>query len=223
MRRSPKIKVMKSFNKVFFRGLLTLLPITLTIYILYSAVIILENLLGSVLRVLIPPAYYIPGFGLLLTLVIIYGFGLLLNNYLAGRILVSLEDRLRRVPFLKAIYSPLRDLMNLFSHKGQKEMGSVVLVNLGESGIRMLGIITREHFSDLHLEEALQGNVAVYVPFSYGLGGYTLLVSKSQITEVNIPIEKAMSLAITGWVKVDAHHSETEFRHADAVSSNHPR
>jgi uncharacterized membrane protein len=192
---------MASINKVFFRGLITLLPITLTVYILYSAIIILENLLGSFLRILLPT--YIPGLGLLLTLVLIYMFGLLLNNYLTGRLLMSLEERLTRVPFLKAVYSPLRDLMNLFSQKDPKEMGKVVLVTIGTTGIRMLGIVTRETFSDLPLGQLAQDKVTVYVPFSYGLGGYTLLVEKSQITEVNIPIEKAMSLAITGWVKTD--------------------
>ncbi|MBX2994630.1 MAG: DUF502 domain-containing protein [Bdellovibrionaceae bacterium] len=192
---------MASINKVFFRGLITLLPITLTVYILYSAIIILENLLGSFLRILLPT--YIPGLGLVLTLVLIYMFGLLLNNYITGRILMSLEERLTRVPFLKAIYSPLRDLMNLFSQKEPKEMGKVVLVKIGDSGIRMLGIVTRESFTDLNFGALGQDKVSVYVPFSYGLGGYTLLVEKSQVTEVNIPIEKAMSLAITGWVKTD--------------------
>lgn len=192
---------MASINKVFFRGLITLLPITLTVYILYSAIIILENLLGSFLRLLLPT--YIPGLGLVLTLVLIYMFGLLLNNYITGRILMSLEERLTRVPFLKAIYSPLRDLMNLFSQKEPKEMGKVVLVKIGDSGIRMLGIVTRESFTDLNFGALGQDKVSVYVPFSYGLGGYTLLVEKSQVTEVNIPIEKAMSLAITGWVKTD--------------------
>ncbi|MFN7730098.1 MAG: DUF502 domain-containing protein [Bdellovibrio sp.] len=192
---------MASINKVFFRGLITLLPITLTVYILYSAIIILENLLGSFLRILLPT--YIPGLGLLLTLVLIYMFGLLLNNYLTGRILMSFEERLTRVPFLKAVYSPLRDLMNLFSQKNPKEMGKVVLVTIGTTGIRMLGIVTRETFVDLPLGQLAQDRVTVYVPFSYGLGGYTLLVEKSQITEINIPVEKAMSLAITGWVKTE--------------------
>lgn len=214
---------MASFNKIFFRGLITLLPITLTIYILYSAVIILENLLGSVLRSMLPAAYYIPGFGLLLTFVLIFACGLMLNNYLTARVLVSIEERLIRIPFIKAIYSPLRDLMNLFQQK-DKHMGSVVMVNVtnagsSEAGVRMLGIITRDQFADLHIEKSLGDRVAVYIPFSYALGGYTILVPRSQITEVDIPIEKAMSLAITGWVKAEPHHFPEEARHADAKNN----
>jgi uncharacterized membrane protein len=71
-----------------------------------------------------------------------------------------------------------------------------------------LGLVTRENFSDLSIKPLMDGKVAVYLPFSYGVGGYTLLVQKSQIIEVDLPIEKAMSLAITGWVKVEPKHDD---------------
>lgn len=192
---------MRSFNKIFFRGFITLLPIALTIYIVYSAIIILENLFSSLLRQLLPT--YIPGLGLLFTLVLIFIFGLLLNNFLTGRFLLALEARLVEVPFVKAIYSPLRDLMNLFQKGEAKDMQSVVLVSIGNTGAKALGVVTRESFKDLQLETKINNHVAVYFPFSYGLGGYTFLVPREAITKVDIPIEKAMSLAITGWVKVD--------------------
>lgn len=193
---------MSTFNRIFFRGFFTLLPIALTVYIMYSAILILEGLLGSVLRALLPDQFYIPGFGFILTLLVIFLFGLVLNNFLAERIYNSIETRLMKVPFFKAIYSPLKDLMNLFSKKNQQSPQSVVLVDL--AGVKMLGIVTRETFSDLGLADQLLDRVAVYVPFSYGMGGYTLLVPRSGLTRIDIPIEKAMSLAITAWVKADA-------------------
>lgn len=186
-------------NKIFFRGFVTLLPIALTIYIIYSAVLILENLLGSVLLWILPSHAYVPGLGFLLTLALIFGFGLILNNFLAARIMSHFEAYLMRVPFFNAVYAPLKDLMNLFSKKSEAGLQSVVLVHIGE--IRMLGIITRENFSDLKSDLSTDDLVAVYMPFSYALGGYTVLVSRSQITPVDIPIEKAMSLAVTAWVK----------------------
>jgi uncharacterized membrane protein len=193
---------MQSFNKIFFRGFVTLLPIAITIYIIYSAVIILENLLGSLLREILPD--YIPGLGLLATLVLIFLFGLILNHFLIQRILTALEARLVQVPFIKAIYSPLRDLMNLFNKKHDHQLKSVVLVRVGETGAQVLGVVTRENFRDLPFGDHMTDKVAVYFPLSYGLGGYTLLVPRHLITPVDLPIERAMSLAITGWVKADA-------------------
>lgn len=197
---------MSSFNKIFFRGLITLLPIAITIYILYSAIVILENLLGSILRAILP--VYIPGIGLLLTLVLIFVFGLLLNNLLTGRAWSAIEHKLIRVPFIKAIYSPLRDLMNLFSEKHASTMKGVVLVNIGDSGAKALGVVTRENFEDVPFDNHTVPHVAVYFPLSYGLGGFTFLVPKTNINPLDIPVEKAMSLAITGWVKTDDHKNE---------------
>jgi uncharacterized membrane protein len=195
---------MKTLNKIFFRGFITLLPIAITIYIVYSAVIILENLLGQFLRPLLSDRYYIPGIGFIVTLSLIFGFGLMLNSFLLSRFVSSFEKKLTAVPFIKAIYSPLRDLMNLFNKsESPQEMGSVVLVKMGDSEAQAMGLVTRETFHDLPLKGAADGKIAVYFPLSYGLGGFTFLVPKENVQEIDIPIEKAMSLAITGWVKAD--------------------
>lgn len=192
---------MRAFNKIFFRGLITLLPIAITIYIVYSAIVILENLLGNFLRQFITE--YVPGLGLIATLVLIFIFGLLLNNFITMRILHALESKLVQVPFIKAIYSPLRDLMNLFDRTEDSSAKSVVLVQIGNTGAQALGIVTRENFRDLPFSAQMTDKIAVYFPFSYGLGGYTILVPRQLVTKVDLPIERAMSLAITGWVKAD--------------------
>ena len=86
---------------------------------------------------------------------------------------------------------------------------TVVLVDMGESGVRALGVVTRESFKDLPaIEKNADDRVAVYIPMSYGLGGFTLMVPRSKITHIDMPIEKAMSLAITGWVKADKSEGE---------------
>lgn len=186
--------------------MLTLLPVAITIYIVYSAVIILEGLLGSLLQKFIPE--YIPGLGLILVFVLIFIFGLLLNNLIAARIIAMFEKRLTTIPFINTIYSPLRDLMNLFSQTDSGKLKHVVLVRLGDTGARAMGVVTREAFADLNLDRTLHDQIAVYLPFSYGLGGYTVLVPRSAVQEIDLPIEKAMSLAITGWVKVDSQNKQ---------------
>lgn len=195
-----------SFNKTFVRGLITLLPIALTIYIVYSAVSILENFLGSVLRWFLTDAWYIPGLGFILTLVLIYSFGLILNNFLAARLMANIERRFMQLPFIRAVYAPLKDLMNLFSKNSHQGLRSVVLVKVGD--LQALGIVTREEFHDLKHTIKLEGVVTVYMPFSYALGGYTLVVPKTHLTPIDIPIERAMNMAITGWLKSDAAKTE---------------
>ena len=190
---------MKSLGSIFFRGLITLLPLALTIYILYSAIVILDNFLGHFLREILPT--YIPGLGLLTIVAIAFFVGLLLNNLVIGRFVALIEKRILDVPLIRAVYSPLKDLMNLFSRKDNKGLRQVVFVKIGSGEMLMMGLITRENFEDLPIKDMLEDRVAVYLPFSYGLGGYTLLVPRKNLVPVDIPIEKAMSLSITGWVK----------------------
>jgi uncharacterized membrane protein len=192
---------MQKLRSIFFRGLITFLPIAITIYIIYAGVLIVESLLGNAL-VRLFPTLYVPGFGFLLTVILIFVFGLMLNNLVIEGLLLQWEKRLQSIPLVKAVYSPLRDLMNLFSKKGQRELKSVVLVDLGGTGMQSLGLVTRESFKDL---EALRGHtenkVTVYIPWSYGLGGLTFLVPRSRVTPVDLPVDRALSLALTAWVK----------------------
>ncbi|WP_415063202.1 DUF502 domain-containing protein [Bdellovibrio sp.] len=199
---------MKQLQKIFLQGLVTFLPIALTIYIVYAGIAIVDSFLGDALRQILP--IYIPGLGFLLTVILILLLGLMLNNLLAGGIFQKMEQRLTQVPFIKAIYSPLRDLMNLFSKGGGPGgLQKVVLVDLGESGIRAMGLVTRENFKDVPTIEQNAGDrIAVYIPMSYGLGGFTLMVPRHRLTPLDMPIEKAMSLAITGWVKADKNEGE---------------
>jgi len=191
---------MNSIGKIFARGLLTLIPVILTVYIVTTVFSLFEGFLKSLLEIILPEHVYIPGLGFILTILLIYSFGLLLNYYLTQRLVFWLEQQLLKIPFLKAIYSPLRDLVQLFSKKDQS-MGRPVLVNFEQLGFQAFGLVTREDFEDLNLDKILDGKVSVYIPLSYQLGGYTLLVPKSSVKPLDIPIEKAMTLAITGWIK----------------------
>lgn len=196
---------MRKIQKIFLSGLISFLPIAVTIYIVYAGVTIVENLLGRFIIRVLPEDYYIPGYGFLATLIIIFLLGLLLNNFVTAGILNRLQEKLTEIPLVKVVYSPLRDLMNLFSKgAGDGAMKKVVFVQF-DDGKEILGLVTREYFSDLlaHNIEISPGKVAVYIPMSYGLGGYTVLVDKSQIKPADIPVEKAMSLALTAWIKAD--------------------
>lgn len=196
---------MKSVKKIFISGLITFLPMAVTIYIVYAGVSIVENLLGSFLREILPNGSYYPGFGFLATLVLIFLFGLLLNNFITASLVEKIQEKLTEIPLVKVVYSPLRDLMNLFAKTKQSGLKKVVLVKFDQDK-KILGLVTRDQFTDLGVKElADMDQVAVYIPLSYALGGYTLLVHRSQIEPVDMPVEKAMSLAVTAWIKTDPH------------------
>jgi uncharacterized membrane protein len=93
--------------------------------------------------------------------------------------------------------------MSLFAGGGTDNMKKVVIVNFEKLGFKSIGLVTREEFSDIPEGTFQDDNIAVYVPMSYMLGGFTTIVPRSSVTEVDIPVEKAFKLAITGWIKAD--------------------
>lgn len=196
---------MKRIQKIFISGLISFLPLAITIYVVYAVINLVEDFLGIFLKTVLPQNVYIPGFGFLATILLIFLLGLLLNNFVTASLFHKLQEKLAEVPLVKVVYSPLRDLVHLFSkNRGGAALQKVVLVQF-DSHKEVLGLVTREHFNDLDRNLIINPDkLAVYIPMSYGLGGYTVLVNKSQVTAIDMPVEKAMSLALTGWIKTDS-------------------
>lgn len=194
---------MSTFSRIFVKGLLTLLPIVLTIYLLFWIATKLDAIFGEPFRTLAPTGLNFPGVGILLVILLIFLVGLLVNNYLTQPFFNWMETQIERLPVVRSIYGPLKDVMNLFaSTKSQNASQRVVMVKLpGLGDIEAMGLVTRDQFTDLPQGSIPNESVAVFVPFSYGVGGFTLIVPKSQARETSIPAEKAMQLAITGWIK----------------------
>lgn len=188
--------MMKKINQTFFRGLIVVLPITLTFYLLYWASAKAEGLFGSVVLWAVGQEFYWPGTGIVLTLLFIFLVGLLAHGYLTGRIFSWFMKKLEEFPLIKVIYNPLKDLMALLPGRSDRETHqSVVLVEYG--GVKVMGLVTRDHLEELpgvHL-------ISVYVPFSYMLGGLTLLVDPAKVQKIDIPVDQAIKLQVTAWIK----------------------
>ncbi len=193
---------MNVFYRLFIKGLITVLPISLTLYLLYWITARVDSIFGTPIENLMGD-HYVPGIGLLIGFLAILLVGASVNNFVSLHFFSWLERRIQTVPFVKTIYNPLRDVMNLFGSKASDKMKRVVLVELVKgSGLKSIGLVTRDRFQDLpEAETHFKDLIAVFIPYSYALGGFTLLIPKAQITEVDIPVEKAMQLAITAWVQ----------------------
>ena len=189
---------MKYINQIFFKGLIVVLPITLTFYLLIWASVKVESIFGSTLEWMLGQWLYIPGLGIVVTLVLIFLVGLLVNNYITGRFFSWLSSTMEKVPLIKVIYNPLKDLMALIPGRSDKSKPQrVVLVPMPAMGVDVLGLVTREE-----LEELPGSNlISVYIPLSYMLGGLTVLIEKDKVKKVDIPVDQALKLSVTAWIK----------------------
>ncbi|MBD65005.1 MAG: hypothetical protein CME62_07345 [Halobacteriovoraceae bacterium] len=194
---------MKTINRLFWKGLIVVMPITITIYVLLVILNKAESIFGQLIKNIVGNQFYIPGLGILITIILMVMVGLMVSNILTGSIINFFINQFEKFPVIKAIYNPLRDLMSLFAGGSHDNMKKVVIVKLENLGVEAIGLVTREEFTDLPDQTFEPDKIAVYVPMSYMLGGFTAIVPRSMVRELDIPVEKAIKLAITGWIKAD--------------------
>jgi uncharacterized membrane protein len=191
---------MNELGKLFLKGLAVTIPVALTLAIAWWLAAGAERLLGQVLLRLLPEGWYVPGMGLVSAMAIILLVGLLSHVIIFQRLFEWGEGVLARLPLIKTIYSALKDFFGYFSADGRQSFSKVVMVRLPDQAFEVLGFVTREVFDDLPIDPQAEDPVAVYLPMSYQVGGYTLYLPKSTLTPVDMPFEDAMRLAITGGV-----------------------
>lgn len=196
---------MKRLGKIMFQGLVAILPAILTIYILFWSVRSAETILGGLLTALLPQGWYIPGMGLLSGLAAIFLVGLTLNAFLVQRLFGLTERLMNRIPLVKIVYGSLKDFVGFFAAKKDSRFNQVVTIDLeiGGKPMRMLGLVTRSDFSDLPPGIGEEGEIAVYLPMSYQIGGFTVFVPRSVVRKVDISTHRAMGFIVTGGMSAD--------------------
>jgi len=186
---------MKSITKLFLTGLATILPIAVTVYVLYWLGTTAESILGPVLERAIPKRYYRPGFGVAAGIGVVLLVGVLMKAYLFPSLVALSAGSLGRIAQLKTRYCALRDLMDFFAD--ERPRMTPVTVQLGDTRMRLIGFVTREDLTDTPLGVEDQEPVAVFLPMSYQMGGFTIMVPRSAVRKIDMSVEQAMRFAIT--------------------------
>jgi len=191
---------MNALGKLFLKGLAVVIPVALTLAILWWMAAGAERLMGAILKFTLPDGWYVPGMGLVSGLVLIALIGLLSHVLIFQKIFNLGETIFNRLPLVKTIYTAIKDFIGYLSPEKGNEMGKVVMVQLPGQSFQLIGFVTREQFEDLPFTPNAEDPVAVYMPMSYQIGGYTLFLPRSALTPLDMPFEQAMRLVLTGAV-----------------------
>jgi uncharacterized membrane protein len=190
--------MMKTISSILLKGLVTILPIGLTVYFVYWLGVTTESLLSKPIKLAVGDAYF-PGLGLITGFLLLFLIGLAVNAFLVRRLLGFGEELLLRVPVVKTVYSAIRDMTRLVNTDKKKgDLDRVVTIDVGPG--RLIGFVTQEHANTLGLGGG-DDLIAVYMPMSYQIGGYTIYVPRSRVTETDLTVEQAMRIALTGGVR----------------------
>ena len=190
--------MLKRLGNILLKGLLTILPIGLTLYFVYWMGVTTESLLSKPLKLVIGDNYW-PGMGLITGFVLLFIVGLAVNAFLVRRLLGIGEELLLRVPVVKTVYSAIRDMTRLVNTDKKKgDLDRVVTLDLGFG--KLIGFVTQEHANTLGIGGG-DDLVAVYLPMSYQIGGYTVYLPRSRVVETDLTVEQAMRIVLTGGVR----------------------
>ncbi|MEN6374184.1 MAG: DUF502 domain-containing protein [Smithella sp.] len=184
---------MKKFVTYFFKGILILVPIVLTIYIVVIVFQLTDSILG---RYFMAHGINIPGLGLLTTIALIIFVGFLGTEVASGRILNYIDGLFGKLPLIKIIYNTIKDIMNALLGR-KSSFAKVVMINLpGDNDIKILGFITKENLEIFGLKD----HIAVYILQSMQWAGFTLLVPRSRVKELDVKPDEALKFIVSAGI-----------------------
>ena len=192
--------MLKFISRNILTGLVTILPVALTLYFLYWITISAESVLGRVIRSIVPEVLYWPGIGLIATLALAFVVGLLMNAYVVRQLFAKGEQLLYRMPLIKSVYKAIRDFFQYFSPTKKKEFEQVVSVSIGDTGMKVIGFVTQAVSDRLPEGFKDEDSMLVYLPLSYMIGGYAVLVPRSSVRRLDMNMEEAMRFTLTAGV-----------------------
>lgn len=187
---------MKFLLRNFAKGLLTIVPIILVIYIIVKIFNFLDSILGNTLKPYMEEAY-IPGIGILITLALITLFGWLSTKYLTGKLIVLMDRLLERIPLVKTLYSVIKDTFESFLGE-KKSFSKVALVKMPNTEMKVIGFVTSEEVEAFN--SVLKDHIAVYIPQTFQVAGFTFLIHKDDIQFLDVQPEDAMKFVLSGGV-----------------------
>ncbi len=185
---------MKTFFTYFLQGLLLFIPLIITVSILLKMLNIFEGLFSFVGFEGVPLLNTL--IGLVSTLAVITLLGVLASSYVFKNMFTYFEEKLEHAPFIRHIYSPIKDFTNAFMGNKRKFNQPVLVLTNPAAGIQQIGFVTQVELDDLKIKD----KVAVYLPFSYSLSGQLIIVSTNQIEKLDMPGSEAMKFVLSGGV-----------------------
>lgn len=186
----------RSLRNIFLSGLAVVLPIVITVWFVWWVAASFETLLGGLYKSIFPEQLYFPGLGMILGIALTFAIGLLAKAWLFRNIFAFWDSVLNRIPLIKTVYGAVQDFMTFMSGNADSKFNRVVLVEFKNPPMKLMGFVTREDFEQFP-ELAGDDEVAVFLPMSYQVGGYTLFMPRSQLQAVDVRAEDAMRFVLT--------------------------
>jgi uncharacterized membrane protein len=199
---------MRRIWSTFIAGLAAVLPVTITLYLVYWLGSTAESVLGDLLQLVWKKEHYRPGMGLVAGFIVVLSVGSLVNAYVVRWFIRKGETWLERIPVVKTVYGSVKDFTKFLPGQGERRDSRRVVMWMKDN-VYYIGFVTADHVNAKLPQELLTERLPVYFPMSYQIGGYTLYIHKSELIETSLSAEEAMRLVLIGGVSAEASERQT--------------
>lgn len=194
--------IFRRFQRYFGTGLLVLVPFTLTAYILVQLFLAIDGLLVGYVNSLANELFgwdvTIPGLGIITLIILITSVGIAARNYFGKRLIELGEFIVSRLPIINRIYQTIQQISNSFFGEKREVFKSAVLFQYPREGIYSIGFFTQD--TKGAVQESIPWDVvSVFLPTTPNpTSGFLLFVRKDEVIELDMPVEEALKLVISG-------------------------
>ncbi len=180
-------RIMTKIFKYFLQGLLYVVPIAVTVYVLWEVVVLLDGIIPL----------DIPGLGILIIFSFVTMIGVIGRHFISEQIVEIIEGYIKRAALVNLIYTAVKDLLKAFVGDQKSFKKPVVVKFTEDTEVRRLGYMTNENFKNLTNKGDL---VTVYIPHSYNISGNVYLVPDRYVEPLDIHPSELMKYTVSGGV-----------------------
>ena len=187
------------FRRIILTGLLAIVPVALTFYILKGIFTFLDNLTSPIFKEM---DIYIPGLGILLTLLLVYFLGLFITNILGKRVLYWLEKLIKNIPLVNTIYNTIKQITHAITGTADNNFQSVVYVEYPRKKLWTLAFVTGTSVNEQKLEF-----YHLFVPTTPNpTSGIFIMIPKEDTLPAEMNVEEALKTVISGGMLAPGNH-----------------
>ena len=180
------------FKRITFAGLFAIVPLALTFYIIKIIIVFLDQLTAPIMERI---NLEIPGFGLILTLLIIFALGIFVTNVLGRRLFSWGEQLISSIPLVKNIYNTLKQITNAFSGATQTEnYQRVIYIQYPRKELWTISFVTGDS-----VDKSGEEYYHVFVPTTPNpTSGVFIIIPKKDAIEADLTVEEGLKAVISG-------------------------
>lgn len=200
-----------NIKKILLTGLATIIPVGVTVYILYIIIKAMNNLVkiipyGYQPDQLLP--FHVPGLGIIFTLILIFVVGLVTKSYLGNKAVILGELIVGKIPVVRGVYKGVKKLVDAIMSENGNSFKKVVLIEYPRKGLYSIAFVTGDTEGEVK-ERTFQNAMNLFVPTTPNpTSGFYIVIPESDVMHLNMTVEEAFTLIMSGGIITPPEESE---------------